>query len=148
MNRLGLASFEELEGGGVLRVDGQDPPSPLLPRGRRELAAGDEALLVGEREVDPVLERPERGRQPCEADDRVEDDIRLRAVEELGEVAADLRQRGKALDVLGPGRGGHELELGMGADDLERLRADRPGRSEERDALHAEESRTAPGRGW
>ena len=132
----------------MLRVDRQDPPSPLLPCGRRELTAGDEALLVGEREVDSVLECPERCRQPCEADDRVEDDIRLRAVEELCQVAADLSQRGKALDVLGSGRGGHELELGMGADDLERLRADRPCRSEERDALHAEESRTAPGRGW
>src|SRR6185369_1778103 len=72
-----------------------------------------------------------------EAHDRVEDDIRLRAVEERREVAADLRQRGKAFDVLRPGGGGDELELGIGADNLERLRADRTCRSEEGDALHA-----------
>ncbi len=96
----------------MLRVDRQDPPSPLLPRGRRELAARDEAFLVGEREVDSPLERPERGRQPCEAHDRVEDDIRLRTVEELGEVAADLGERGETFDVLRSGRGGTSSSSG------------------------------------
>src|SRR6185503_13320989 len=126
----------------------QDPPFPLPPRGRRELAAGDQALLVREREVDPVLERPERSGQPREADDGVEHNVGLGLLQKLSEVTADLGEWGEALDVLRARRGGHELELGMGADDLQRLVADRPGRSEERDALHPQESRTGPGRGW
>ena len=55
-----------------------------------ELAGGDEALLVRERERDAVLERPERRVDAGEADDRVEDDVRLAALEQLGRVAADL----------------------------------------------------------
>ena len=40
-----------------------------------------------------MLERPERRGEAGEADDGVEDDVGLRALEQLGEVAADLRQR-------------------------------------------------------
>jgi hypothetical protein len=77
----------------VLAVHGQDPAAAPLARGERELPGGDEALLVREREVDAVPERPQRRVDAGEADDRVEDDIGLRAFEELGEVAADLLQR-------------------------------------------------------
>ena len=44
----------------MLAVDRQQQASPTLARGERELAGGDEALLVRERERDAALERPER----------------------------------------------------------------------------------------
>ena len=77
-----------LEGGGVLAVDREQPASSPLLRREREVAGGDEALLVREREVDAALERPERHGQPGEADDRVQDDVRLGPLEQLGQVAA------------------------------------------------------------
>ena len=69
--------FEALEERRVLAVDGQDPPATSLLRRERELARGDEALLVREREVDRRLERRERRGQTREADHGVEDDVRL-----------------------------------------------------------------------
>ena len=45
----------------MLGVDRKQEPSPTLVRGQGELAGGDEALLVRERERDAPLERP-----PCE----------------------------------------------------------------------------------
>ena len=72
---------EELKRGRVLGVDREQAPSPAPPGGHREVAAGDEALLVREREVDAALEGPEGRRQAGEADDRVEDDVRLGPVE-------------------------------------------------------------------
>ena len=84
-----------------------------------------------------MLERPERRVDAGEADDGVEHDVGLRALEQLGQVASDLLQR--RVDVVERRRaGGHgaELELGMRLDDLDRLAADRAGGAEERDALH------------
>src|SRR4029079_12253997 len=49
-------SFETLERSRVLAVDRDQPPSPTPLRRERELAGGDEALLVCEREVDAPLE--------------------------------------------------------------------------------------------
>ncbi len=134
---LRLASLEALEERRVLAVDGQDPPAAPLCARERELAGGDEALLVREREVDAALERPERRVDAGEADDGVEDDVGLGAVEELGQIAADLLER--RVDVVErrrAGGGGAELELGMRLDDLDRLAADRAGCAEQRDALH------------
>jgi len=88
-----LTSLEALEKRRVLTVDRQDPPAASLTRGERELPGCDEALLVRQREVDAVLERPEGRVDAREADDGVEDDVRLRALEELGQVAPDLLQR-------------------------------------------------------
>ena len=88
----------------------QQASSPLL-RGERELARRDEALLVREREIDAGLERPEGRRQAGEADDGVQDDVRLGTLEQLGEVAADLRQRRQAVDGLRAGSSRDELEL-------------------------------------
>src|ERR1700747_2409104 len=88
----GLA-LEALEHGGVLAVDREQPPSPTPPGPRSELAGGDETLLVRQGEIDAMFERPDRRREPCEADDGVEDDVRFRLLEELGQVAADLRHR-------------------------------------------------------
>src|SRR6185503_5963640 len=107
------AAVEALERRGVLAVDRQQEASAPLLRRERELTGGDEALLVGERKRDAVLERPERRGQAGEADDRVQHHVRLRAVEQLGQVAADLRQRREPVDRLRPRRGGDELELGL-----------------------------------
>ena len=81
---------------------------------------------------------------PREADDGVEDDVGLGAVEELGEIAADLLQR--RVDVVErrrAGRGGAELELGVRLDDLDRLPADRAGCAEESDPFIGASVRTA-----
>ena len=61
----------------MLAVDRDEQPTavPLCVHG--EVAGGDEALLVREREGDAVVERPERRRQSCESDHRVEHDVRL-----------------------------------------------------------------------
>ena len=74
--------------------------------------------------------------QAREADDGVEDDVRLGPLEQLDEVAADLRQRREPVDRLRAGGGGDELEFGMCVDDLERLPADRSGGAQEGNALH------------
>ena len=75
---------------GVLAVDGQQQPSTPLPRGHREIAGCDEALLVRERERDAALERPQRRADAGEADDGVQDEVGLGRLEELDDVAADL----------------------------------------------------------
>ena len=99
----------------MLAVDRDQRASPALARRQRELARGDEALLVRERERDAVLERPHRRGQPGEAERRVEDDVGLGALEQLGRVAADLRQRREAVDRRRAGGGGDELERGVAA---------------------------------
>ena len=83
-----------------------------------------------------MLERPERGRQPREADDGVQHHVGLRAVEQLGEVAADLGQRCQPVERLRARGGRHELELRLGGDDLERLAADGAGGPQEGDSRH------------
>ena len=134
---LRLAPFETLEERRMLAVDREDPSASPLARGEGELAGGDEALLVCQREVDAALERPERRVHSGKADDGVEHDVGLSALEQLGQVASDRFQR--RVDVVERGRarcGGAELELGMRLDDLDRLAADRAGCAKERDALH------------
>ena len=65
-----VAALEALVERRVLAVDGQQQAPAPLPRRERELAGGDEALLVRERERDAALERPERRADAREADDR------------------------------------------------------------------------------
>jgi hypothetical protein len=93
-----VALFQTLERRRVLAVDGKQSAAAAHLRGEREVARGDEALLVRKREVDAALERPQRRRKPGEPDDRVQHEVRLRPVEQLREVAADLRVRRKAVD--------------------------------------------------
>ena len=84
-----------------------------------------------------MLERPERRVDPREADDGVEDDVGLRALQQAGQIAADLLQR--CIDVVERRRAGGrgaKLELGMRLDDFDRLATDRPGGPEQRNALH------------
>ena len=77
----GGAPFEALEEGRVLAVDGQEQPSSPLPGGDCEVAGGDEALLVRERERDSALERPERRADSREPDNGVQHEVGLRGVE-------------------------------------------------------------------
>ena len=115
-----LAAFEALEERRVLAVDREQQAAAPLLRGQRELAGGDEALLVRERERDAALERPERRADAREADDRVQDDVRLGALEQLGQVAADLRcetpcSRPASIRSDEPDASSAELELGVRA---------------------------------
>ena len=80
---LGVAALEALERRRVLESTGSSKSSTPLLRGECELARGDEALLVREREIDARLERPQCCRQAREADDGVQDDVRLGALEQL-----------------------------------------------------------------
>ena len=130
-------SLEALEERGVLAVDREDAPAAAPLRLECELAGGDEALLVREREVDAVLERPERRVDAGEPDDGVEDDVGLAAVEQLGEVAAHLRVLGRdAVERRRAGGRGAQLEVGVRLDDLDRLAPDRAGGAEEGNPLH------------
>src|SRR5581483_1248990 len=116
----------------VLAVDRDDAAAAV-----DELAARHEALLVRERERDVVLDGPERRVDAGEADDRVQDDVRRGAFEQLREVAADLLQRRvHVVERRRAGRRGAELERRMRLDDLDRLAPDRAGGAEEGDALH------------
>ena len=114
-DRLRLAGERALEERRVLAVDRDQRSSAALARGERELARRNEALLVGERERHAALERPHRPGQPGEAERRVEDDVRLRTLEQLGRVASDLRQRGEPVDRRRARRGRDELQRGFPA---------------------------------
>ena len=134
---LRLAEERALEDRRVLAVD-RDQLALAAGSGlQRELAGGDEALLVRERERDAVLERPHRRHQAGEADDGVQHDVRLGALEQLGRVSPGLRQRREPVDRLRPRRRRDELELRMRVDHLDRLAPDRAGRAEQGDPLHS-----------
>ncbi len=134
-------AFEALKEGGVLGVDRQQQPPSPLPRCERQCAGGDEALLVRERERDATLECPEGRPNSGETDDSVQDDVRLRGLEQHREVATDLRVRDSVLHgerrKVSRRRGeSTELELGAPLHDLDRLPADRAGGAEQRDSPH------------
>src|SRR4051812_11544451 len=134
---VGRRALQALVEGRVLAVDRKDAAAAPFLGGERELARRDETLLVREREVDAVLERPERRVHAREADDGVQHDVGLRALEQRDEVAADLLQR--RVDVVERRRaacGRAELEPWMRLDDLDRLAADRARGAEEGDPFH------------
>ncbi len=147
----------------MLGVDRQQPPAAAPERVQHQRAAGDEALLVGQREVRPALERGEARLQAGRADDRVEDDVRPGRPHELDRALRALvhvpvedrprpRRRGRVAerDVRRPVRvrGSDErlvlrvrgqrddLQAGMVGGDVERLGTDGAGSPEDRDALH------------
>ena len=151
----------------VLGVDRQEAPAAAPQRVEHQRAAGDEALLVREREVRPALQRREAGLQPGGADDRVEHDVGPCRPHELGRTLRPLvhvaledraRPRGGGRvaerDVLRPVRvrGRHErlvlaargqrddLEAGVAGGDVECLGTDGAGSPEDRDALHGTSS--------
>ena len=130
----------------VLGVDRQQQAAAPLLRRERELAGGDEALLVRERERHAALERPERRLDAREADDRVQHDVRLGRLEQRRQVAADLDVRDavrgrEPVEVGRRRRERAELELGIAVDDVDRLPADRAGRAEKRDPPHGAQCR-------
>ena len=90
---LRLAVERALEDRRVLAVDGDQVALAAGSGLQREVAGRDEALLVREGERDAVLERPHRRNQAGEADDSVQHDVRLSALEQLGRVSPGLRQR-------------------------------------------------------
>ena len=117
--------------------------SSPLPGFQGEVAGRDEALLVRERERHAPLERPQRRSDTGEAHDRVQDEVGLRGLEELGQVSADL----DVLDAVRPrelverpraGRERADLEIRLLGDDLEGLLPDGAGGPEQRDPLSAD----------
>ena len=135
---VGPTELRALEERGVLAVDGNEQATSPLLRAQGQLARCNEALLVGERQRDAALERPHRPRQAGEADRRVQDEIRLGALEQLGRVATDLRVRRETVDRRRAGGSRDELEARIRVDHLDRLAADRAGGPEEGDARHAD----------
>ena len=154
---------QQLEDRRVLGVDRQDPGAGRLGERRDQLAADHQALLVGERQLDPLGERDDRRAEAGGADDRVEDEIGLRgddqiahalvprehpdavelgagAVGGLGIADRDHRDsgvarlRGEPLPVAARREAG-ELERLRAGDHVERLFADRPGGAEDQDSF-------------
>ena len=76
LDRLGLLARQQLVQRRVLGVDRQQLRAAARERLAHERAAGDEALLVGERDVDAGLQRRQRRLEPGRADDGVEHDVR------------------------------------------------------------------------
>ena len=70
----GVLALEELEDGAVLAVDREDAGAALARRLEHERTAGDEALLVGQRQGDASAQSREGGAQAGGADDGVEHD--------------------------------------------------------------------------
>ncbi len=126
VDRLGGVALQALEDRRMLAVDRKQEPSTPSPRSECKVPGGDEALLVRERERDPTLERPQRGADSGEADDRVQDEVGLAGVQDLGQVAADLDVldtvlRGELVEWLRARCERDDLEIGMASDDLQRL---------------------------
>jgi hypothetical protein len=120
----------------VLAVHRQQKPFSATPGVQSEISGCDEALLVRECERHPVVERPERGAYSCEADDGVQDDVGLGALEELRDVASDLRVldaevRGEPIERLRARRERTDREVVILGDDIERLATDRARRAEQ-----------------
>ena len=142
---------------------------PRAERLAHERAARDEALLVGERDVDAGLERRQRRVQPGRADDGVEHDVRAALGGQLRDARRGPRARGpekRAARRLGRGRVGQrdrahaealglaqhavgvaargeraDAQIGIVVADLDRLPADRAGAAEEGDAAHQPQGR-------
>ena len=146
LDRVAAPPLETLEHRRVLAVHRkQEAPSPL-PGRDGEVAGGDEALLVRECQRHTALERPQRRTDTGEPDDRVQHEIGVGRLEHLGEVAADLDVldavlRCEVVERLRARRERADHELGMRADDLERLATDRPGRTEQGNSSLAHDRR-------
>ena len=75
VDRAGTLAGQQLMQRRVLGVDRDDRRPGRLGKLHDELAADDERLLVGEREVDPLTERRDRRHEAGRTDDRVEHEI-------------------------------------------------------------------------
>ena len=148
---------------GVLGVDRDQRRAAPARRVEHERAAGDEALLVRERDVDAGLERGERRVQPGDADARVQHEVgrdlgcepgdAIRALEHASCEPRARTGRGLAigegdrvhamqpgelaeLAIAAAGGQGDNLNVREGLDDIEGLTADRARRAEQGEALH------------
>ena len=147
----------------VLAVDRQDAAIGPASGLGHQVAAGDEALLVGKGKVGTGGQRRQRGVEPGRADDRVQHhvgaapgqlDHALRAGQHLALEARSrhpgsvrIGQRNPADTVLvgqahqlvraGCGGEGADAQLGVVAHHLERLHAHRASRAEDCDGLHS-----------
>ena len=140
----------------------------LRQRGH-ELAADHEALLVGEREVDALPQRRDRGTEARRADQRVEHEVAVGVGDQLDEALGPRQHlaRSSAHPRVRPRRGppgrsgrrrarracsssssqledggeADQLEVVAALDHVERLRSDRAGRADYEDPAHRIESR-------
>ena len=160
------AGAQALVHGAVFGVDGDDLGSRRRPRPLHHGATGDERLLVGQGQSSARAQRGECHRQAGEAHDAVHDDVGLsgdggqcagarRHVDARGHAGAQvghhrlvgdgdasrpqsLRLLGQRLDRSCGTECHHLVTIGLGIDDLDRLRPDRPRRSDDgdRDTAH------------
>ena len=140
-HRVGITALEALEQRRMLAVDGQQQSAAAPVGGDGELAGRHEAFLVGERERDAALERPERCLDTREADDRIQDDIGLARVEQCRRGASHLQvihavRCAERIERMAAGHQRAQLEIRAGGNDVDRLAADRARGSEESDACH------------
>ena len=75
LDRVDVLGRQQLLQRRVLGVDRQQARAAARERRAHERPARDEALLVGERDVDAGVERRQRGLEPGRPDDRVEHDV-------------------------------------------------------------------------
>ncbi|MDR6099717.1 hypothetical protein QE454_003336 [Microbacterium sp. SORGH_AS454] len=139
-----VTGAQRLSDRGVLGVHRDD--LPLGGERGDELAADDQRLFVGEGEGAPRLEGGDGGTESDRPGDAVEHHVGLDVADELlgldgaeGGVL-DAEGQGLRLDAGTVGAGGEadDLEaIGVVGDDVERLRADRTGGTEDEDAAHA-----------
>ena len=161
----GPLAVDQLVQRGVLGVDGDELRAGGLAERHHELAADDERLLVGERDVDPLGERDDRRPEAGGADDRVEHEVGAGLGDEPdeplrpGEHLAVRPRLGGArggvgvaqrdpVDAVGAGLRDQRLVRALGREpdererlrgaghDVERLPADRAGGAEDQEPLH------------
>ena len=146
--------------GRVLGVDRHDLAAARGPGFGDDRPRRDQAFLVREREPFAGCEGGEGGGQAREPDDGIEDDIRLRQPGELGELfvgragtnavgrhAERRRLFGEECGIAARRERDHVEVVAVSLDDVERLSADRAGRSENGDAArHGHQPRCGPAR--
>ena len=141
--RVRVAALEALEQRRVLAVNGEQPASASLVGRDRQVAGGDEALLVRERERDPLLERPQGRADPGEPRSRsAPRPARPRSSSWTGRRRPGRARRGAWRRARRGARcrtAAHRARARVAFDDLDRLPPDRAGRTEQRNASHAVE---------
>ena len=137
IDRLGARPSRHWKAAECSLSTGSSRPPPRLHAASASSPAATRLSLFASASVDAALERPERRRQAREADDGVQDEVRLRA-------RRAARSRSPPTCVSGarpsigcePDAAAHSSSPGCAVDDLERLPADRAGRAEQGDPLH------------
>ena len=104
----------------VLAVDRNQLSARCRPQRLNDRRAGDQALLVRERQPFAQLKRANRHCEARESDDAVDDDIRI--IGEFRKVGDDLRERQRFCNLGATTRVGHRNDLRA---ELVRLRDER-----------------------